>query len=108
MTHRCGFRALHERRGAGEPLRLNVTVASDAGGVPISQWIETPSDRVEPSTSGTLTIAFQQLGPRSRAAVGGAAGAECRYFAARAEVQSAEPVLPSALDDRARDNWRPL
>ncbi len=26
----------------------------------------------------------------------------------RAKVQSAEPALPGALDDRASDNWRPL
>src|SRR5262249_41597145 len=57
----------------------------------------------------TSSEPVERIDSRARAALGELARKMVRWaIDNNAEVQSAEPVLPSALDDRARDNWRPL
>ena len=51
----------------------------------------------------------ERLDRHARGALGEVARRIARWaLDNRAEVQSAEPLLPGALDDRASDNWRPL
>jgi len=51
----------------------------------------------------------ERIDSRARAALGELGRKIVRWaIDNRAAVQSAEPVLPTVLDDRAGDNWRPL
>jgi putative DNA primase/helicase len=57
----------------------------------------------------TASEPAQRLDRHARDALGEIARKIARWaLDNRAKVQSAEPVLPGALDDRASDNWRPL
>ena len=57
----------------------------------------------------TASEPAQRLDRHARCALGEVARRIARWaLDNRAKVQSAEPVLPGALDDRASDNWRPL
>ncbi len=57
----------------------------------------------------TTSEPAQRLDRHARGALGEVARKIARWaLDNRAKVQSAEPVLPGALDDRASDNWRPL
>ena len=57
----------------------------------------------------TTSESAQRLDRHARGALGEVASKIARWaLDNRATVQSAEPVLPGALDDRASDNWRPL
>ncbi len=57
----------------------------------------------------TASEPAQRLDRHARDALGELARKIARWaLDNKAKVQSAEPALPSALDDRASDNWRPL